>query len=144
MKILNILNEMTQADIIRVKNNLVNFMRDQGYNFIITNHAQFDRFFSRTDIQPEDIVNTLMKMFQGEKFNKVTEQFKKQHKEIEAVVTNYNTFLNILFSIDYHRSPSSGLNGMPKYNFKLMTALVRPDFKTDNMREKTERFGVRA
>lgn len=146
MKILDILNEMHDSEIIRVKSILTSFMRENGYNFIITNHAQFDSFFRRIDIEPSDVINTLIGLFRTPKWLKITKEAKETRNELEAVVTNYNTYLNLVFSIDFDRNPSSSNTGSGslRYNFKLMTGIVSPDFKTDNMREKTVRFGVRA
>lgn len=145
MKLLSLLKELNDSDIDFIRGYLNGLFVQFGYRFVITNHAAFDRLIrdkSRQNITRDDVVHTLevfvRKCAEENNYSKKIASYKKSHKEIEGVITNLNNNLRIIFAIDFQHPPSS--QGM--YNFKIITAIVSDDFKTD-ARPFTEKFFIR-
>lgn len=149
MKIQQILNEMSKDEITTMESQLKQLFSKHNLHFVLTNHVVFDRLLndkSRQNIQAKDIVYTLSKFLDridnnADRYSKKIDEYKKGRKEIEGIVTNMKTNLRIIFSIDYHRMPITGSSGVKIYNFKLMTAKIDPNYKSDNF-SHSEKFFI--
>lgn len=149
MKIEQILNEMSKDEITVMESQLRQLFAKHNLHFVLTNHVVFDRLLndkSRQNIQGKDIVYTLSRFLDrmdnnADRYNKKIEEYKKNKKEIEGIITNMKNNLRIIFSIDYHRMPSQGSSGVKVYNFKLMTAKIDPNYKSDNF-SHSEKFFI--
>lgn len=135
---------MKQDDIMRTFSHLYTLFQKYNLNFVMTDHAAIDRLLSdltRNNIDATQFELTLSKLLQI-KYDKFLVH-KKAKSELEGIVTNLNNDLNIIFSIDFHKLPKQSSSGVLKHNFKIITAMVAKDFKSDN-RPNTARFYVRA
>ncbi len=146
MKLLSILKELNNTDVQYLKNTLGSMLAGFKFNFILTNHAAFDRLIhdkTRQNITKNDIIYTIETFVhkitsEGENnYTKKLDTYRNERKEIEGLITNLNNNLRIIFAIDYRRPNSRGV-----YDFKLITAIVSEDFRTDD-RPFTQKFFIR-
>lgn len=145
MKLLSILKELNDSDVEFIKHQLNPILEQFRLRFVITNHAAFDRLIrdkSRQNITRDDVVHTIEAFVRkcGEGDNNYARKiagYKREKREIEGLITNLNNNLRIIFAIDFNRPSSNGI-----FNFKVITAIVADDFRTD-ARPFTEKFFVR-
>jgi len=145
MKLLSILKELSDNDVEFIKHQLGNVMSEFNLRFVITNHAAFDRLIrdkSRQNISRNDVVHTIetfiRKCAAGDNnYSKKLAMYKSQKREIEGLITNLNNNLRIIFAIDFQHPNQAGM-----CNFKVITAIVADDFRTD-ARPFTEKFFIR-
>lgn len=121
------LNEMNMRDVKFIWVELSKFLSSKGLELILTDHAVVDRLLndpSRMDITADNFVNTIKALFSNKNFQEIN----YNKVDFEGVVTNYLTNLNIIFYIGHKK-------------FKILTAKISSDFRTDN--KATKRFGVK-
>lgn len=132
---LNQLNEMDKEDLRLIQSSLGSFFR-QNYNFtfIMTYHAEIERMLrdsTRAKVTVDDFIYTLKTLCGGS--NKKFQKEIESKNFFEGTVTNYSNNLNITFCYDARRK-----------EFRIMTAMIKENYKNDNPRYRdTIRFGVR-
>ena len=119
-----ILLEMPEEDLIKAEQILKHkLMRDMGLNFIFRNHVK-DRAVAQGSreqyVTKEEVVDTLSKLVDTKKGKIMGD--KQKGKEYEAVVTNKENDLNIIFAIDFG-------NRGNRHLFKVLTMMKKKNFK---------------
>ena len=102
---------------------MLKFMQDMGLNFIFRNHVK-DRAITQhareAYVTKEEVIDTLSKLINTKK-GKIMGA-KQKGKEYEAVVTNKENDLNIVFAIDFG-------NRGDRHLFKVLTMMKKKNFK---------------